>query len=87
MNEDEKRHQTHRLLSICIELQPTHVNLFNEFKVIVRDMANVWDRIIDLVSSPISRYVKVVHVSNLHTTKKHEGPTLGNRACSIWKHM
>jgi len=53
----KKRHQTHRLLSICIKLQPTHVNLFNEFKVIVGDMANAWDRIIDFVSSPISRYV------------------------------
>ena len=53
MNEDEKRHQTHRLLSICIELQPTHVNLFNEFKVIVGDMANVWDKIIDVVMSTV----------------------------------
>jgi hypothetical protein len=70
-------------LPICIKLQPTPINLLNEFKVIVGDMANAWDRIIDLVSSPVSRYVKVVHVRNLHTTKKHEGPTLGNRGCSI----
>ena len=70
MNEEGKKHQTHRLLPICIKLQPTPVNLFNEFKVIVADMANAWNRIIDLVSSPISRYVKVVHVCNLHTTKK-----------------
>ena len=70
-----KKHQTHRLPPICIKLQHTHVNTFNEFKVVVGDMANAWDRIIDLVSSPVSRYVKVVHVHNLHTTKKHEGPT------------
>ena len=55
---------------MCIKLQPTPVNNFNEFKVVVGDMANAWDKIIDLVSSPINGYVKVVHVRNLHTTKK-----------------
>jgi len=70
-----KKHQTHRLPPICIKLQPTPINTFNKFKVVVGDMANTWDKIIDLVSSPVSSYVKVVHVRNLHTTKKHEGPT------------
>ena len=65
-----KKHQTHRLPPICIKQQPTPVNTFNEFKVVVGDMANAWDRIIDLVISSVSRYVKVVHVRNLHTTKK-----------------
>jgi formylmethanofuran dehydrogenase subunit E-like metal-binding protein len=53
-----------------MKLKPTPVNLFNEFKVIVRDMADVWDGIIDLVSSPVSRYGKVVHVRNLYSTEK-----------------
>jgi len=82
-----KKHQTQRSLPICIKRQPTPVNTFNEFKVVVGDMANAWDKIIDLVSSPVSRYVKVVHVCNLHTTKKNEGPTFRKLGCSIWKHM
>jgi hypothetical protein len=53
-----------------MKLKPAPVNLFNEFKVIVGDMADARDRIIDLVSSPISRYDKVVHVRNLHTIEK-----------------
>ena len=73
-----KKHQTQRLPPICIKQQPTPVNTFYEFKVVVGDKANAWDRIIDLVSSPVSRYVKVVHVRNLHTTKKMKAQHLGN---------